>query len=365
MQTLLERLGWTRRWTAEWQELDDPGLEPGRVAAVERGALGLIGMDQAEGLTWATHPPSLRLDEVHPELATPTIGDWVACRRHPHGARVEAILARRSSFVRKRAGRTSAPQLIAANVDRLLIVTAVGEDFSARRLERYLAAAHAGGVDPIIVLNKCDRPHDENRVMAEIRAVAGGIDVVRTSALSKGGVGGLEQLVEQGSTLAAVGSSGVGKSSIINRLLGEERLAIGETRAGDDTGKHVTTRRLLMLAPHFVIIDTPGMRELGLWDAQEGLLAAFADVETHAAECRFRDCTHRHEPGCRVQEAVREGRLEEARVDAFVALELESATQANRSHARAADNTKKRWKTIHRDMNERRKLQRKWGLKEI
>lgn len=339
----LPALGWDESWSASLAS----SLLPARVAAVERGRVLLLGC----GLPWAAFSPRPR----NP-LEQPTVGDWVAIRAHPDRPVVEAVLPRRSVFVRRAAGRETRPQLVAANVDRLLVVTAIGADLNPRRIERYLAAALAGGAAPSVVVNKADLPHHRDEVLG-LLGFAAGVPVIFTSALEND-AGALAAHLRSGETVAFVGSSGVGKSSLINRLLGEDRLRTGEIRYTDEKGRHTSTRRELSLTPGgAIVIDTPGMRELGLWDAEEGLAAAFPEIDDLAARCRFRDCRHRDEPGCAVLSATAAGDVDEQRLESWRELAVENEATRSR-HEEAA------WrKSASRSLRSMRKLHRKLGLK--
>ena len=281
----------------------------------------------------------------------PAVGDWVAMRPASHGpkATIVAVLPRRSAFVRKVAGAIVSEQVVAANVDTVFLVSGLDGDFNPRRIERYLVAAWESGAEPVVVLNKADLCDD---VAARIRAVedvAPGVPVRAVDTRRPDGLQPLTAHLETGRTVALLGSSGVGKSSIINRLLGEERLATREVRAGDDRGRHATTdRQLLALPGGALVIDTPGMRELQLWEAESSLEVAFEDISELAGSCRFRDCRHRDEPGCAVTSAAREGSLSTGRLESFHKLQAELDHLAVRRDARAQSEEKRRVRSLHR-----------------
>jgi ribosome biogenesis GTPase len=234
------------------------------------------------------------------------------------------VLTRRTAFSRRAAGRWTDEQIVAANVDTVLLVTSLNRDFNLRRIERYLALAWESGANPVVVLNKADLSADPGAWRLETASATAGVPVVITSAARGDGLSDLAEIVRNGGTTALLGSSGVGKSTLINALLGDSRQHVREIREGDDRGRHGTTSRQLFLVPGGgVLIDTPGMRELQLWDAQSGLEHAFADIDELARTCRFRDCSHDAEPGCAVTGAVAEGRLDSGRLDSYRRLQRE------------------------------------------
>jgi ribosome biogenesis GTPase / thiamine phosphate phosphatase len=336
----------------------DPRLTPARVASVDRGALTVLGaLSDPLAPVLVPHRHGAGLD-------TPAAGDWVLLHARGDAWVMEALLPRTSLFVRKEAGRGSSAQPVAANVDRVLVVTAVGDDLSPGRIERYVTAIHAGGASPLLVVNKVDRAEDVEAVLAEVRAAAPETDIVMASALSEGGLEALLAFVPPPMTVALVGSSGVGKTTILNRLLGGGARATTEVRASDDKGRHTTTRRELCVTPSgLIVIDTPGVREIGLWDASAGLSAAFPDIVELAAGCRFSDCAHAHEPGCAVRAAVEQGSLPSARLDRYERLVREIAHNDARADHHRSQNQKQRWKAIHKGQRDRQKLERKLGLK--
>ena len=256
----------------------------------------------------------------------PAIGDWVlaAVRPEENSATVHRVLARRSRFSRASAGRSTQEQIIAANVDTVLLVTSLNHDFNLRRIERYLALTWESGANPVVVLNKADLCADPGAWRDEMAAASQSVPVLVTSALRGDGIDALVDVIRKGGTTALLGSSGVGKSTLINALLGEPRQAAMPIRARDDRGRHSTTSRQLFCLPAGgVLIDTPGMRELQLWDAEDGLEHAFADVQQLAERCRFRDCSHGVEPGCAVIAAVEGGALDAERLDSYRRLQRE------------------------------------------
>src|SRR5881396_3173734 len=306
--------GWNSYFEAFWQCGGWKTAVPARVIAQQRKfwcVAGEFGERSAE----ASGKLRLAADEG---ADWPAVGDWVAAELHDPSttAVIQEVLARRSKFVRKSPGKRIEEQVIAANVDTALLVSALDDDFNPRRVERYLAQCWESGARPVIVLNKADTCEDSEGKAAEMERVALGAAVCVVSAKTGQGIEELEKVLRPGETLVLLGSSGVGKSTIVNRLLGESLQEVQPVREGDSRGRHTTTMcELFVLPGGALLVDTPGLRELQLWDAAEGVSQAFADIDSLAGQCRFSDCRHETEPGCAVRAAVRVGTLDEARLE--------------------------------------------------
>ena len=261
----------------------------------------------------------------------PAVGDFVAadCRSPEGHAVIHSVLPRKSVFIRKAAGTGKREQVVAANIDTVFICMSLNLDFNLRRLERYLSVAWNSGAVPVVVLTKADLCPDVESVVRSVESVAVGADIVVACAKEEDGCQKLLPYIRDGKTVAVIGSSGVGKSTLINRLLGEERLDTNGLR-NDDKGRHTTTRReLFLLKTGGMVIDTPGMRELGLWDTDEGLGQSFSDIEALAAMCRYHDCGHTSEPGCAVREAIENGELSKERLQSYQKLKAENRYAEN------------------------------------
>lgn len=284
----------------------------------------------------------------------PAVGDWVVISARPEEgkATIHGILPRFSKFSRKVAGNATEEQIVAANVNTVFLVMALNNDFNVRRLERYLVAAWESGATPVVVLTKMDLCEDVEEKIAEVEGVAFGVPIHAVSSELELGLEQLAPYVGEGQTVALLGSSGVGKSTLVNRLCGEERMATGGVREGDDRGKHTTTYRELIRMPQGgLLIDTPGMRELQLWEAEESSFSdSFQDVEEFAKQCFYRDCKHQKEPGCAVQAALADGTLDEARYQSYVKLQRELAYLERKADVRAQSAERDKWKKIAKQM---------------
>ena len=275
----------------------------------------------------------------------PAVGDYVmvSCA-DPATAIIHQVLPRKSLFVRKAAGTSKTEQAVAANIDTVFLCMSLNNDFNLRRLERYLAVAWESGADPVVVLTKADLCADLPQKQREVETIAMGVDILTTSSMELEGYRQIMPYVTEGRTVAFVGSSGVGKSTLINRLLGEERLATDGLRK-DDKGHHTTTHRELLFLPNgAMVIDTPGMRELGMWDTASGVEQTFTDIEALAARCRFRNCSHTSEPGCALRAALRSGELDSGRWQSYQKLKNENSYAADSESYLAAK--EKRFKEI-------------------
>jgi len=274
----------------------------------------------------------------------PAVGDWVAIEAPAGGgdARIRAVLPRVSRFSRRAAGDVTEEQVVAANIDVVFLVSGLDGDFNPRRIERYLVTAWESGASPVILLNKADVVADPEAMRRDVEALAQGVPVHAISAKHESSLAPVREYVTHGRTAALLGMSGVGKSSIANVLLGEERLRTHDVRESDSRGRHTTTGRQLVLVPGGgILIDTPGMRELQLWETGEAVAGAFADIDAIAEGCRFRDCRHQTEPGCAVLAAVAAGMLPEARLESFRKLQGEQAHQSRQQDERGRIETKR------------------------
>lgn len=340
----LTALGWDETRAEQFEPHARAGLLPGRVAVQHRGAydvlteLGELRCDVAGRL----------YDESASPADLPAVGDWVAVAARPgeQSGTVQAVLPRRTKFSRKTAWQAAEEQVLAANVDVVLIVTSLNEDLNLRRLERYLTLAWESGARPVFVLTKSDLAEDVEEAVREVESIAFGVPVVPLSSVTGEGLDALRTHLGPGVTAALLGSSGVGKSTLVNTLAGEELLATREIR-DDGRGRHTTTRReLIQLPDGSLVIDTPGMREIQLWVADEGLEEAFEDVTELFARCRFSDCSHDSEPGCAVKEALADGTLSAERWESYLKLQRELAHLERRLDKRAASEERKRWKAM-------------------
>ncbi len=325
----LDLLGWNSRWRDLFDQYKNDNLTPGRVVAEHRGAYRIeTEAGERTGVLGGRlrHQAAGRLD-------LPAVGDFVALRL-PGGdgsVVVDAVLPRLTAFVRRAAGDRPDDQVIAANIDFVFVMMALDGDFNVRRVERYLAAVWESGANPVVLLNKADLCGDVPRRIEEVRGAAIGVDIHAVSALTADGVSILSRYLRPGITIGFVGSSGVGKSTLLNRLLGRDVQPTAGVREHDSRGRHTTTHRELFVLPEGgLVIDTPGMREFQLSNADSGVDTVFADIEAFAADCRFADCAHRQEPGCAVRSAIERGDLDAARLDAYEKLSKELRYEESR-----------------------------------
>jgi ribosome biogenesis GTPase / thiamine phosphate phosphatase len=331
----LHELGWDAELASAFEQLQDDNLFAARVAAQHRGEFVLLAEQgelraRAAGRLFYEH-------DVGGQL--PAVGDWVGVTPP---ATITSILPRRSAFIRKHAGQDSTEQVLAANVDAAFLLAGLDDDFSLRRLERYITTAWESGAQPVVILTKADLCADVETAVLSVASVAPGVDVHPVSNLTGEGLEALDPYLQPGRTVVLLGSSGVGKSTLLNRLVGAEVMATRAV-AADGTGRHTTSHRELVPLPGGgMVIDTPGLRELQFWEGD--LSAAFEDIEALALECKFRDCAHVTEPGCAVQAAVDSGALELDRLRSWRKLQRELETIAARTDNRLRIARKKRWK---------------------
>jgi ribosome biogenesis GTPase len=337
----IESYGFDRFFAGQIAELEgEPELVPARVVAEERGNYRLAGCRSVTGKLRG------KLFHTLAPVERPVVGDWVAVRESGDVAVIHHVFTRKSLLSRRAAGSEAAEQPIAANVDTFFIVTAADRDFNVRRIERYLAAVWSSGAGPVIVVNKIDLGSSVESLADELGLVSVGVPLVFTSAVTGAGLDELREHVEPGRTFGLIGSSGVGKSSLVNALDAGSAQVPQDVRP-DGKGRHTTTRRELIALPGgALLIDTPGMREFGMLEDDGGVEATFADIAELAADCRFRDCRHEGEPGCAVAAAVEAGDLDGARLESYHKLQLEIAAVERKKDPRHAGRPKRRWKEI-------------------
>jgi ribosome biogenesis GTPase / thiamine phosphate phosphatase len=343
----LKDLGWDDDWSKAFAPFAADQLVPGRVA-IEFNYIYRVFAEVGE--LQVQHAGRLR----HQADSLSAVGDWVAIRPSPgeDTGTIEAILPRRSRFSRKVAGELTVEQIVAANIDTVFLIMGLDGDYNPRRLERYLVLAYESGARPVVILNKSDVADHLADDMDEIRALAVGIPVHAISAKERDGIDVIAGYLGPGRTGALLGSSGVGKSTLVNALLGEEKFKTREVRASDSRGRHTTRHRNLILLPEHrgLLVDTPGMRELQLWSQGEGARDTFDDILELANGCHFTDCRHRDEPRCAVKQAVEDGTLDADRLAGFLKLQDELKSLDARKDVRAQIDAKRKIKSVSQSL---------------
>ena len=345
----LERLGWNTFWEQSFASMQSRGFVPGRVTAQHKNSYRVY----LQGGELPARVTGKFLHESEQSGILPVVGDWAVIRisNDQNHASIHGILPRKSKFSRKIAGSVTREQVAAANNDLLFLVQGLDGDFNPRRMERYLVMAWDSGASPVIILSKMDLCTDVKQKLYETSSIAPGVPVHAISSVTQEGLEQLRNYTQKGKTIALLGSSGAGKSTLINRLLGNERQKIQEVRSSDSRGRHTTTRRELLLLPSGgCVIDTPGMRELQLWNAPEGMIGAFPEIAKVAARCRFDDCRHDAEPDCAVKQALSDSTLDPERFENFQKLRRELEYLNSRQDPLLQAKRKQKIRLIHRQL---------------
>ena len=356
MNVDLTTLGWSEFFEINFKSYAEQGYTCGRVALEHKN---LFRVYTQYGEVLAEISGKLR-HEAMSRSDLPAVGDWVVIRARPERDRVmiHAVLPRRTSFARKIAGSRTEEQIVGANVDTLFLLTSLNQDFSLRRIERYLIIAWESGANPIIILSKSDLCDSVAGPIDEVQAVARGVPIHAISVVTGSGLQDIAQYFKRGQTVAFVGSSGVGKSTLINYLAGVDHLKVQTVREHDDRGRHTTTHRELVLLPAGgLVLDTPGMRELQLFDGD--LQSVFDDIEALAGRCFFSDCQHQDEPRCVVREALAAGTIDAERYQSYEKLQKELKYQARRRDKLSEIEERKKWKKLSRLASERARAKRR------
>jgi ribosome biogenesis GTPase / thiamine phosphate phosphatase len=345
----LKEYGWNKTHEVNWEEINNEKWVPGRVTLEHKKMYRVI---TTEG-EWLSVCSGSMQYEATERRDFPAVGDWVAVEKMPGEERgiIHAVLPRTSLFSRKVAGMTIAEQIIAVNIDIVLLIMSMNNDFNPRRLERYLVAAYDSGATPVVVLTKKDVCNNPSDYIEEAQSIALGAEIFAVSNVTGEGIDELTALLKNNKTAALLGSSGVGKSSLANAILGSEMMAVQDIREDDAKGRHTTTHRELIKIPTGgILIDTPGMREFQLWENNDSLDSGFQDIYDLTNTCKFNDCQHNNEPGCAIQNALSNGELAEDRYSSFLKLQKELAFLDRKMDRAAKAGERNKWKKITKSM---------------
>ncbi|WP_099156563.1 ribosome small subunit-dependent GTPase A [Virgibacillus ndiopensis] len=346
----IEKLGWDS--SIQHEEKDNLA----RVIAVQKNSYRISDGE----MEYFSHLSGKFMNQAYSSLDFPAVGDWVEVQKlvDEQKAVINSVLPRKSQFVRQAAGTKTEAQIVAANMDTVFIVNSLNHDLNLRRIERYILSTYESGATPVIVLTKKDEstPEDIIKVTTEVEEIAIGVPIICISSITGEGIDELMNYLPDQKTATLLGSSGVGKSTLVNALLGEVVQETKDIRETDSKGRHTTTHREMFILPNgALLIDTPGMRELQLWEGEAAIDTTFQDVEALVGECRFSDCQHDTEPGCRVQEALESGELSEERFQSYLKLQRELAYEKRKQDQKARLEEKNKWKKVSKSLKSKYK----------